>query len=119
MAAYCGTNDIRVLVETAGKKIIENEDQAPALPSADIVLEAFCRQIAQAVCAHGATLEGKIDGIVFTGGVAHSPVIMKRLITMCGWMAPVVTLPGEREMEALAEGALRALQGEDTVKEYI
>lgn len=114
IAAYCQTNDVRELVERAAAK---SSDSSECIPP-EVVLEAFCRQIAQGVCAHGATLEGKVDGIVFTGGVAHSNVIMDRLRSMCEWMAPVITIPGEREMEALADGGLRALKGEETVKDY-
>ena len=59
-----------------------------------------------------------MDAIIFTGGMAYSEPLMKRLEAMCGWMAPVKAIPGEREMEALAEGALRALRGEEGVKQY-
>ncbi len=87
-------------------------------PPASVVFEAMCRQIAQAVCAHGATLEGRIDAIIFTGGMAYSEALTDRLRALCGWMAPVEIVPGEREMEALAEGALRILSGEEEAKEY-
>jgi len=120
VVAYCGTNDVRELVRRA--ECDRPEDLSggitPDIPPASVVFEALCRQIAQAVCAHGATLEGKVDAIIFTGGMAYSEHLMKRLEAMCGWMAPVKAVPGEREMEALAEGALRALRGEEGVKQY-
>ena len=116
IAAYCGTNDVRELIRRA-EAGLPADGMAGDIP-ASTVLEAFCRQISQAVCAHGATLEGKVDAVIFTGGVAHSPVIMERLRGMCGWMAPVITVPGEREMEALADGALRVLEGREKVKDY-
>lgn len=119
IAAYCGTNDVRQLVRRAeaGLPADNQTGTGKPIPATD-VLEAFCRQIAQAVCAHGATLEGEVDGIVFTGGVAHSTVVMERLRQMCAWVAPIIIVPGEREMEALADGALRALEGREHIKEY-
>ena len=115
LAAYCGTNDLRTLVERAEADLPAGDD--PELP-ATAVLEAFCRQIAQGVCAQGAVLEGSIDALVFTGGVAFSPVVTSRLKELCAWMAPIIIEPGEREMEALATAALKGLIGEQEVKEY-
>ena len=34
------------------------------------------------------------------------------------FIAPVVVMPGENEMEALANGGLRLLDGEETIHEY-
>ncbi len=148
VTAYCGTNDLRELIkkmdsqtnewntagsqsELARSELVHSvaaaeltdaktsggpEASLPVHPA--IVFEALCRQISQAICAHGATLEGSVDAVILTGGMAHSDRLVKRLKTMCGWMAPVVVVPGEREMEALAEGAVRALRGDEPVKEY-
>ena len=118
VVAYCGTNDLREL-----EKMISRTQQGEGtgdsrFPPA-VVFEALCRQIAQGVCSHGATLEGRVDAIILTGGMAHSALLVKRLKSMCGWMAPVKVVPGEREMEALAEGAFRVLSGEEPVKEYV
>lgn len=115
VVAYSGTNDIRELVNQM--------DAPPGTGGAfrtqpSVVFEALCRQIAQGICAHGATLEGQVDAVILTGGMAYSPLVVDRLKTMCGWMAPVEVVPGEREMEALAEGAYRVLQGEAPLKEY-
>lgn len=35
------------------------------------------------------------------------------------YIAPVVILPGEREMEALAEGSYKALKGEIPMRKFI
>ncbi|MCK5736916.1 MAG: butyrate kinase [Spirochaetaceae bacterium] len=113
VVAYCGTNDIRELLKQKNAETLSESSIPP-----EIVFEALCRQIAQAICAHGATLEGKVDAVILTGGMAYSSEMVKRLKTMCGWMAPVEVVSGEREMEALAEGAVRALRGEEPVKEY-
>jgi butyrate kinase len=124
VVAYCGTNDLRELV-----KMMESQDEKAAAGQSppdsgtarvppEVVFEALGRQIAREICAHGATLEGQVDAVILTGGMAYSRELVKRLISMCGWMAPVEVVPGEREMEALAEGAYRALKGEEQVKEY-
>jgi butyrate kinase len=139
VVAYCRTNDIRELerlteeekaVEKSEKKEnskksgngraeqIQMESEVKDI-SPSVVLEAFCRQTAQAICAHGATLEGKIDAVILTGGVAYSEKVTSRLIELCGWMADIKIIPGEREMEALAEGALRVLRGEEKTLEYV
>ena len=36
----------------------------------------------------------------------------------CGWIAPVSAYPGEFEMEAMAAGAIRVLNGEESLKKY-
>ncbi len=115
VVAYSGTNDIRELVKQMDAHQ-GNGEFFRTNPS--VVFEALCRQIAQGICAHGATLEGKVDAVILTGGMAHSAMVVERLKAMCGWMAPVEIVPGEREMEALAEGAFRVLRGEEPLKEY-
>ena len=32
------------------------------------------------------------------------------------WIAPVTVIPGENEMQALADGVLRVLRGEETAR---
>ena len=36
----------------------------------------------------------------------------------CSWIAPVSSYPGELEHEAMRDGALRVLRGEETAKTY-
>jgi len=115
VVAYCGTNDMKELADRAER----GEPGIDGRPAPSVVLDAISRQIAQAVCAHGATLKGRVDAVIFTGGMARGPALMERLRGMCEWMAPVEVVPGEREMEALAEGAVRALRGLEPVKEYV
>jgi butyrate kinase len=59
-----------------------------------------------------------VDAVILTGGMAFSSLVIENLTRMCGWMAPIEVVPGEREMEALAEGGLRAIRGDECVKEY-
>ena len=63
-------------------------------------------------------LKGKVDAIILTGGIAYSPYVVEDLKAMIGWIAPVVVYPGEDELLALAQGAIRVLSGEEEAKNY-
>jgi butyrate kinase len=75
-------------------------------------------QIGKDIGAMGAVLKGEIDGIVLTGGLAHSAAVTKGIKEYIGFLAPVFIYPGEDEMRALEEGAFRVFQGEEALKEY-
>lgn len=59
-------------------------------------------------------LNGEIDYIILTGGIAHSKMMTEMITKRVKFIAPVIVMPGEMEMEALALGALRILKGEET-----
>lgn len=80
--------------------------------------EAMAYQIAKEIGGLATALEGKVDAIVFTGGLARSARLMDWLKERVGFLAPVMVFPGEDEMEALALGAYRALEGAEPVLEY-
>ena len=80
--------------------------------------EAFYYQIAKDAGAMAAVLCGKVDQIILTGGIAYSPVTKAKLEEMIGWIAPFTVYPGEDELLALAQGALRVMRGEEAAKEY-
>ena len=63
-------------------------------------------------------LEGKVDTIILTGGIAYEKYITEGITKHVGWIAPVTVYPGEDELLALAQGALRVMNGEEKVKEY-
>jgi butyrate kinase len=75
-------------------------------------------QISKEIGAMAAVLRGKIDALLITGGMAHAPELIEELQARLGWLAPVHCYPGEDEMRALAEGALRVLRGEEDPYEY-
>ena len=106
--AYLGTNDARVVE----KKAQEGDGQAK------LVLDAFYYQIAKDAGAMAAVLEGKVDQIILTGGIAYSPLTKSELQRMIGWIAPFTVYPGEDELLALAQGALRVMTGEEAAKVY-
>lgn len=105
LVAYLGTNDLREAF-----KMAEND------PKAMEVIEAMAYQIAQEVGAMCVALKGKVDAIVFTGGMAYSEKFINMIKSYVYKFAPIFVVPGEMEMEALAYGALRVLLGEESVK---
>ena len=58
------------------------------------------------------------DRIILTGGIAYAPVTKQKLEEKLGWIAPFTVYPGEDELLALAQGALRVMNGEEAAKEY-
>ena len=60
-----------------------------------------------------AVLEGKVDAVLLTGGMAHSERVVQRLRAYLEWIAPIRVYPGEDELQALAEGVFRVLDGEE------
>lgn len=85
---------------------------------AKLVYDAFIYQIAKAVGGCAAALQGRVDAIILTGGVANDGYFTGRLKEYVSWIAPVAVQAGEFEMEALAAGAIRALNGEEEVLTY-
>ena len=75
-------------------------------------------QIAKAVGAMAAVLCGKVNGIVFTGGISHDEYLVRELGKRLEFIAPIEVMAGEFEMEALAAGAVRVLQGKEAAKVY-
>jgi butyrate kinase len=63
-----------------------------------------------------AVLEGKVDAVLVTGGMAHSERAVALLRSYVKWIAPVEIYPGEDELRALAEGVFRVLDGEEEAK---
>ena len=59
-----------------------------------------------------------MDYIVLTGGMAYSQYLTEKLTAYVKFIAPVMIFPGEDELKALAEGALRILAGEEACQEY-
>jgi butyrate kinase len=108
LVGYLGTNDA-VKVE----KMIEEGDE-----KAKLVYDAMAYQIAKEIGAASAVLEGKVDAIILTGGLAYGKEFVKSISDRISWIADVIVQPGENELQALAEGALRVLRGEEKVKDY-
>lgn len=108
MYAYLGTRDLR-----------EAEARADSGDAhAELVLDAMVYQIAKEVGAMATVLSGDVDRIVLSGGMAHSDRLVDGITERVRFIAPVVVIPGEREMRALVAGALRVLRGEELPQDY-
>ena len=108
LTAYLGTNNV---------KHVENKIKK-SNKSAEFYLIGMAYQISKTICSFSAVLKGKVDGIVLTGGVAYSDLIVGWIKERTSFLAPVFVFPGGAEMEALAQGALRVLRNEEPVKHY-
>ncbi|MCY1719042.1 butyrate kinase [Prolixibacteraceae bacterium Z1-6] len=82
------------------------------------VQEALFYQVAKMIGEMAVVLEGKVDGILITGGLAFNRDLEKYIKQKTSFIAPVFTYPGEDELEALAMNALRVAIGEVVAKEY-
>jgi butyrate kinase len=83
------------------------------------VYEAMAYQIAKEIGAMATVLKGNVDAIVLTGGLANSKMLVNWISERVSFIAPIIVIPGEDEMRALALGVLRVLRGEEKAKEYL
>ncbi len=106
LVAYLGTNDLR----EAFKMADGGDDKA------SLVIDAMAYQIAKEIGGMMAVLKGNVDGIIITGGMAQSDRFVEKIKEYVERYAPVYVVPGEYEMLALAQGALRVLLGKEKAK---
>jgi len=85
---------------------------------AKLIFEAMAYQAAKDIGAMAAVLKGQLDGIILTGGLAHSVMLTDWIRKWVQFLGPVFVYPGEDEMSALAEGGLRVLLKEEELKKY-
>ncbi|HYF79839.1 MAG TPA: butyrate kinase [Symbiobacteriaceae bacterium] len=107
--AHLKTNDARD---------VENRALSGTDPKAKQVFRAMALQVAKEIGRCAVALQGKVDRIILTGGLARSKPLVQWVTERTQWIAPVLLYPGEDEMTALNEGALRVLRGEEQAKEY-
>ncbi|MGN0253330.1 MAG: butyrate kinase [Lachnospiraceae bacterium] len=106
--AYVGTNDMR----DVEKMVNEGNEKAAE------VRDAFILQMSKNIGAMATVLEGKVDQIIVTGGIAYDKYVVAKLKERCEWIAPFTVYPGEDELLALVQGGLRVLNGEEEAKNY-
>jgi butyrate kinase len=80
---------------------------------AELVYEAMALHAAKNLAKLSVVVDGEIDAIILTGGIACSKYFTGLVKKRVEFIAPVEIIPGENEMEALAKGALRVLRGEE------
>ncbi|MBA4548527.1 butyrate kinase [Thermoactinomyces intermedius] len=108
LMGYLGTTDAREV-----EKMIENGDEKAAL-----IYEAMAYQVAKEIGAYSTVLNGQVDAIILTGGLAYGKSFTKMIQDRVDWIAPVHVVPGENELQALVEGTLRVVRGEEEAKHY-
>lgn len=103
---------------TGSANLKDLEARAVSDPDVQLAASAFVHQVCKAVGEQSAALSGRPDAIVLTGGVAKWEDLVDRIERRLAWIAPVLVIPGELELEALAEGAGRVLLGLEQVREW-
>ena len=106
--AYLGTNDMRDV-----EKMVDEGDA-----KAKEVRDAFIQQMSKNIGAMATVLNGKVDQIIVTGGIAYDKAVVAGLKESCEWIAPFTVYPGEDELLALAQGGLRVVTGVEKAMEY-
>lgn len=106
---HIGTTDVREV-----EKMIANGDER-----AKLVYDAMALSVARDIAKLSVVVNGKINAVLLTGGIAYSQNFTSEIVDRVGWIAPVKILAGENEMESLALGALRVLRKEEIAHTYV
>lgn len=108
LMAHLGINQAHIIQKKA-----EEGD-----PKSDLILSAMAYQVGKEIGSLCSVLEGQIDAILLTGGIANNTFVVNKIVKMVKCFAPVKIYPGEEEMQALAENALRVLMNEEECMVY-
>ena len=109
LKAYLGTadgNEVEAMIKNGDEKALT-------------VYRAMGYQVAKEIGALAAVLKGDVDGIILTGGLAYSRLLVEYIEEHVSFIGRVFVYPGENEMESLRDGVLRVLKGEETPKDYL
>jgi len=108
IVAYMATNNMR--------EIESRIDAGDA--DAKELLKAMAFQVSKEIGSRAVALNGDIDAIVLTGGLAYDKRFVNLITEWTGFLGPIKVYPGEDEMQSLAEGGLRVLDGEEEARIY-
>lgn len=108
LVSYLGTSDARIVEER-----VLNGDQ-----EAKLIYEAMAYNVVKEIGALYFAAGGDIQGILLTGGIAYSKYFIDYLKKHINPIALVKVYPGEDEMRALAEGAMRVMTKEEQARIY-
>lgn len=108
LVAHLNTNDGREIT-----KRVKSGDK-----KAELIYFAMAYQVAKEIGSCAAVLEGNVDAICLTGGLAYDELFTGWIKERVEFISKVFIYPGEDEMIALAQGGLRVLRGEEEAKEY-
>lgn len=108
LKGYLGKEDVRDVF-----KMIDAGDK-----NAELIYDAFVYQVAKEIGAYFAASKGKAQAIISTGGIAYNDKFISDLKTYVGGLTEFHVYPGENEMEALAEGTFRVVDGVESAQQY-
>jgi butyrate kinase len=106
--AYLGTNSAFEVEQ----RINEGDTNAA------LIQEAMAYQVSKEIGAMSVVLEGKVDAILLTGGMAYNRNFVNYIKNKVGHICTVGVYPGEDEMRSLAKNGLMVLEGEVELKVY-
>ena len=106
--SYLNTNDAR--------DVLREKEEGNKF--AELIYNAFIYQVSKSIGEMATVLKGKVDSIILTGGIAYSPIVVSDIKERVEWISNVAVYPGEDELLALAQGAVRVLNGEEEAKVY-
>jgi butyrate kinase len=110
------------LIDLLGTADLRDLERRYALNEPEVVevMDAMAYQIAKWITSMIPAFAGaKIDQILLTGGMARCrPTVAFIRRTVAAMGCGVTVYPGENEMAALAQGAVRVLAGKETAREY-
>lgn len=108
LSAYLDTNSAKEVGDRA-----KSGDE-----KANLIYSAMAYQVAKAIGEYAVVLDGEVDAILITGGIAYDKNFVSMIESKVKFIADVIAYPGEDELLALAQGGLRVLKGEESAKEY-
>jgi butyrate kinase len=109
LSAYLGTNNAKEVGDMAS-----NGDK-----KAELIYSAMAYQIAKSIGEYAVVLDGDVDYILITGGIAYDKKFLEMIYKKVNFIAKVIAYPGEDELLALALGGLRILKGIEKLKQYV
>lgn len=108
LTAHLGTSNVQEIQ----KRIARGDKKAR------IIFQAMAYQVAKEIASMASVLKGRIDAIILTGGLAQSELLIKWIKERIEFLGRVILYPGEEELEAMAQGALRVLRGREKARKY-
>lgn len=109
LVAHLGTSDARDV-----EKMIEEGDE-----KARLIYDAMIYQVSRYIGAAAIPVQGNVDYIILTGGIAYSKYLTAKIEADVKFIAPVMVMPGEDELQALVEGTLRVISGQEAAMKYV
>jgi len=108
LVAYFNTNNAYVVEQKA-----EKGDK-----KAILIQDAMAYQVAKEIGALSCVLEGDVDAVILTGGIAYGKPFVEAVKKRVKHLADFYVYPGEDEMKALAMNGLMLMKGEVVASEY-